>query len=49
MVKFVLIDTANGMRIRHGIRTLRHANIEREWYENRLGREIRIEKVFKFD
>jgi hypothetical protein len=47
MVKFVLIDTISETKIRHGIRTYRKANAEREWYENELGRDIRIEKIFK--
>lgn len=49
MVKFVLIDTTSGTRIRHGIRTYRKANAEREWYESELGRDIRIEKIFKLE
>jgi hypothetical protein len=49
MAKFVLIDTMTGTRIRHGIRTFRRANTEREWYEQELDREIRIEKVFRIE
>lgn len=44
--KLVLIDTKTGMRVRHRIRSIKQAVKQQEWYEAKLGRRIRIEKVF---
>ncbi|WP_261597064.1 hypothetical protein [Methanoculleus formosensis] len=46
MPRLVLIDTATGTRVRHRIRSLKQALKQQEWYETRLGRRVRIEKVF---
>jgi len=44
--RLVLIDTATGMRVRHRIRSMKQALKQQEWYEEMLGRRVRIEKVF---
>ncbi len=46
MSKLVLIDTATGTRVRHRIRSMKQALQQQEWYEEMLGRRVRIEKVF---
>lgn len=46
MVRGVLTDRATGTRVRHRIRSLKQALRQQEWYEKRLGRRVRIEKVF---
>ncbi len=47
MAKLVLVDSETGTRIRHRIRSVKQALKQQEWYEERLGRRVRIEKVFK--
>lgn len=47
MPKLVLIDTETGTRVRHRIRSLKQALKQQEWYETKLGRRVRIEKVFE--
>ena len=47
--RLVLIDTATGTRIRHRIRSLKQALRQQKWYETKLGRRVRIEKVFDRD
>ncbi len=49
MSKFRLIDDETGMIIRHYVRTLREADRERDWYEHRTGRKVRIIKLFARD
>jgi len=44
--KLVLIDAETGTRVRHRIRSIKQAVKQQEWYEEQLGRRIRIEKVF---
>jgi len=44
-----MVDAETGMILRHYVRTLREADREREWYEQKTGREIRIVKVFESD
>ncbi len=44
--KLVLIDAETGTRVRHRIRSIKQALKQQEWYEEKLGRRIRIEKVF---
>ncbi len=44
--RLVLIDTATGTRVRHRIRSMKQALKQQEWYEEMLGRRVRIEKVF---
>ncbi|MEG3055889.1 MAG: hypothetical protein ACOX8D_05460 [Methanoculleus sp.] len=46
MSRLVLVDTATGTRIRHRIRSIKQALKQQEWYEEVLGRRVRIEKVF---
>ncbi|MDD4567346.1 hypothetical protein L21_0441 [Methanoculleus chikugoensis] len=46
MPRLVLIDTATGTRVRHRIRSWKQALKQQEWYEAKLGRRVRIEKVF---
>ena len=46
MPKLVLIDAGTGTRVRHRIRSIKQAVKQQEWYEAKLGRRIRIEKVF---
>ncbi|BBL69224.1 hypothetical protein [Methanoculleus chikugoensis] len=47
MPRLVLIDTATGARVRHRIRSWKQALKQQEWYETKLGRRVRIEKVFE--
>ena len=46
MPKLVLIDAETGTRVRHRILSIKQAVKQQEWYETKLGRRIRIEKVF---
>ncbi|NQS77700.1 MAG: hypothetical protein HQQ74_03100 [Methanoculleus bourgensis] len=46
MSRLVLVDTATGTRIRHRIRSIKQALKQQEWYEEVLGRRVRIEKMF---
>ncbi|WP_211530919.1 hypothetical protein [Methanocalculus chunghsingensis] len=46
MSKIVLVDEETGDRIRHPLRSLREADIQREWYERMTGRRFRVMKVF---
>jgi hypothetical protein len=47
MAKLVLVDSETGKRIRHRIRSVKQALKQQEWYEERLGRRVRIEKEFE--
>lgn len=49
MVKFVLIDVETGTQVRHFIRNMKQALQHQEWYEETLGRRVKIEKRFKED
>lgn len=45
--RLVLIDAETGTRVRHRIRSIKQALKQQEWYEAKLGRRVRIEKVFE--
>ncbi|WP_301664789.1 hypothetical protein [Methanoculleus frigidifontis] len=47
MAKFILTDVETGTQVRHRIRSMRQALRQQEWYETRLGRRVKIEKVFR--
>ena len=49
MSKYRLVDAETEMQVRHALRTLREADREREWYEEKTGREYRIVKLFTID
>ncbi len=46
MSKIVLVDEETGDRVRHPLRSLKEADIQREWYERMTGRRFRVVKVF---
>jgi N12 class adenine-specific DNA methylase len=45
--RLVLTDAETGTRVRHRIRSIKQALKQQEWYEAKLGRRVRIEKVFE--
>jgi hypothetical protein len=47
MSRIVLVDEETGARIRHPLRTLREADLHREWYERMTGRRFRVMKIFE--
>jgi len=42
-----MIDAETGTRVRHRIRSIKQALKQQEWHETKLGRRVRIEKVFE--